>query len=568
MLRKLLSVRLKKRLMTGSAMTIIVGSFATILAIIMIFYVGNRYDYVLKHYAFPQGDVGYLMTSLADVRSATRGAIGYEEQYYIDEMVELHDEKLALVYKYIELVEETLATKEDEEAYEELIKALEEYVKIDAKVLELGATVNVELCKQAQIMAFEEMAPAYRKVYSAAEALMQVNIELGDKEHALISALEITVFIIVLIALVIAVTISVVVNNLIASTIEQPINKLLIRLKDFRNGDISSPFPQMKYNDEIAEMVNSVADTSHQLAQIIKDVKYIMSEMADGNFNIRTEFEEGYVGEYHDMLMAMRSMNRHLDATLKEVKGASDMVAVGASNLADASQALAEGATDQAAAVEEMQATIGEITNALDKTVDEVNDSYRKAKDCAGQAEHSRTEMETMMEAMNRISDTSLKIGNIIAEIEDIASQTNLLSLNAAIEAARAGDAGRGFAVVADQIRTLAEQSAKSAVNTRQLIEGSIREVEIGNQVAQKTSEVLSGVVESIHEIAGTSQMLSEITKQQAVAMQQADEGIIKISEIVQANSATAQEASATSEELFAQATGMDEMVAKFKLRD
>ena len=210
------------------------------------------------------------------------------------------------------------------------------------------------------------------------------------------------------------------------------------------------------------------------------------------------------------MLMAMRSMNRRLDTTLKEVKGASDMVAVGASNLADASQALAEGATDQAASVEEMQATVGEITSALDRTVDEVNDSYNKAKECANQAENSRVEMETMMQAMNRISDTSLKIGNIIAEIEDIASQTNLLSLNAAIEAARAGDAGRGFAVVADQIRTLAEQSAKSAVNTRQLIEGSIREVEVGNQVAKTTSEVLSGVVEAIHEIAGTSQRLSQ----------------------------------------------------------
>ncbi len=568
MLKKLLSLRLKKRLRTGSAITIAIGSVATIIALVMMLYMGNRYNYVLEHYAFPQGDVGYLMTALADVRSATRGAIGYEEQAYIDTMVEQHEARLKEVYTYLEVVEETLATDEDREAYNEVVDALEEYVKIDAKVLELGATVDVELCKQAQVIAVNEMAPAYEKVYTAAENLMQVNVELGDSEHAIITALETTVMIIVVVVLIVAVIVSFIVNNIISDTIERPINKLLARLKDFRNGDISSSFPEMKYNDEIAEMVNAVAETSNQLGKIITDVKYVMSEMADGNFNVRTEFEEGYVGEYHEMLMAMRSMNRRLDTTLKEVKGASDMVAVGASNLADASQALAEGATDQAASVEEMQATVGEITSALDRTVDEVNDSYHKAKECANQAENSRVEMETMMQAMNRISDTSLKIGNIIAEIEDIASQTNLLSLNAAIEAARAGDAGRGFAVVADQIRTLAEQSAKSAVNTRQLIEGSIREVEVGNEVAQKTSEVLSGVVESIHEIAGTSQRLSEITKQQATAMQQADQGIMKISEIVQANSATAEEASATSQELFAQATGMDEMVAKFKLRD
>ena len=568
MLQKLLNLRLKKRLRTGSAITIAIGSVATILALVMMVYMGNRYTYVLNHYAFPQGDLGYFMTALADVRSATRGAIGYEEQYYIDEMVALHDEKVDLMYTYLELVEDTLTTDEDKEAYDEIVKALDKYLELDKQVIELGATVDVELCQQAQELAFGEMAPAYREVYAAVDNMMKVNIELGEHEHSLITTLEVIVLIIIIAVLVAAVIVSFLVNNTISSTIERPINKLLVRLKDFRNGDISSPFPEMQYNDEVAEMVNAVTATANQLGKIITDVKYVMAEMADGNFNVRTEFEEGYVGEYHDMLMAIRSMNRRLDTTLKEVKGASDMVAVGASNLADASQALAAGATDQAASVEEMQATVGEITSALDRTVGEVNDSYHKAKECAEQAENSRVEMETMMEAMNRISDTSLKIGNIIAEIEDIASQTNLLSLNAAIEAARAGDAGRGFAVVADQIRTLAEQSAKSAVNTRQLIEGSIREVEVGNQVAQKTSEVLSGVVESIHEIAGTSQMLSEITKQQATAMQQAEQGIIKISEIVQANSATAEEASATSQELFAQATGMDEMVAKFKLRD
>ena len=289
--------------------------------------------------------------------------------------------------------------------------------------------------------------------------------------------------------------------------------------------------------------------------------------MADGNFELRTNCESAYVGEFGDLLQSIRQMNRRLDTTLKEVKGSADTVSIGANHVADAAQALAEGATDQAASVEEMTATINEITTALEKTVEEVNASYENAKNCEKEAENSRVEMATMMEAMNRISETSQKIGNIIAEIEDIASQTNLLSLNAAIEAARAGDAGRGFAVVAEQIRTLAEQSAKSAVNTRKLIEGSIHEVEVGNQAAQRTSEVLSGVVESIHMIAETSKMLNEITERQASAMEQAELGIGRISEIVQANSATAEESAATSQELAAQATSMEDLIANFRLR-
>jgi methyl-accepting chemotaxis protein len=207
------------------------------------------------------------------------------------------------------------------------------------------------------------------------------------------------------------------------------------------------------------------------------------------------------------------------------------------------------------------------ITQGLEETVRKVDAAYEEAKLCAENAQRSRDEMHSMMDAMNNISETSKMIENIIGEIEDIASQTNLLSLNAAIEAARAGDAGKGFAVVAEQIRTLAEQSSKSAVNTRKLIEESVREVEIGNETAIRTAEVLEGVVVGIGKIADTSQILSRDTAEQALALEQATDGVARISEIVQSNSATAEESSATSEELSAQSTTMRELVGRFELR-
>ena len=173
-----------------------------------------------------------------------------------------------------------------------------------------------------------------------------------------------------------------------------------------------------------------------------------------------------------------------------------------------------------------------------------------------------------MMDAMDKINETSKNISNIIIEIEDIASQTNLLSLNAAIEAARAGEAGRGFAVVADQIRNLADQSAKSAVSTKQLIEESINKVEVGNQAAVKTSETLMNVVKLMQTIAESSRDISEMVTKESESIEQADQGIIRISEVVQSNSATAQETSATSEELSAQAISMDEIVSKFVLKE
>ena len=166
--------------------------------------------------------------------------------------------------------------------------------------------------------------------------------------------------------------------------------------------------------------------------------------------------------------------------------------------------------------------------------------SDQQAKQYAGEADQSKNQMQSMIDTMSRINESSNKIGNIITDIENIASQTNLLSLNASIEAARAGEAGRGFAVVAEQIRQLAEQSTQSAVDTRELIEASLKEIEEGNQAVERVSTSLEEVIDGIKQIAETSKRLSDNSKDQAEAMKQAEEGVNQISEVVQSNSATA----------------------------
>lgn len=430
-----------------------------------------------------------------------------------------------------------MITKEGTACMDAIDKAWAEYKEVDVKVIEVGATTDTAKSLQAQQMMTDEAAPKYQALDDALQKLMDLNISLGNAERAQLR----TIMIVALTIIIIVIAVSTIYSNSLSVTISKSIEKLLNELKDrfitFAEGDIDSPLPTVESEDEIKELVSGV------------------SAMSEGNFAIDTECEEVYTGAFTDLLTGIRKMNEEIDTTVRGVDDASGQVLTGSTNLAEAAQSLAEGATDQAASVEEMQATINELTSGIKTTAEELGTAYDEAYKYAEIAEGSRGDMEVLVQAMSRINETSEKIGAIIIQIEDIASQTNLLSLNASIEAARAGEAGKagkGFAVVADQIRNLAEQSAKSAVDSKALIEAAIHEVGDGNMYAEKATTSLREVVDGIQAIADSAKKIKEISIEQADSMEQVEATAERIAEVVQNNSAAAQETSATSEELTA----------------
>ena len=559
-------MRIKKRLEFTFRVILMMTSSVAIIGILFILYMNSQYSHTLEYYAFPQGDIGLAMNEFAEIRSATRAVIGYEEQYAIDTAMEQHNTSVAELEQYMAQIKTTMVTKEGHEAYAAIESSIADYYEVENEVLALGATTDQELCKQAQEMALHELTDAYNAVDATFTALMDVNIEKGDSSHARLEIMEVILLICMIAILVGIVLVAKRLGDSISSGIEKPLNEMEHRLKAFAEGDLTSPFPVIDTKDEIADMIEEAHIMAEKLNRIIEDVGYQMDEMAEGNFAVRTKMEEKYSGDFIQLLTAIRKMKSEMSKTLTEVDEAAKQVSGGSTNLAEAAQALAEGATDQAASVEEIQATVNSLVENVNRTTKQVEASRVEASKYADEAEKSRVQMEAMMAAMDRINATSSQIQNIIGEIEDIAEQTNLLSLNAAIEAARAGEAGRGFAVVADQIGNLAAQSAKSAVDTRTLIEGSMQEVEEGNKVALMAAEALKEVVEGVKNIAETSKELSERSQEQAEAMEQVDVGITKISEVVQSNSATAQETSATSQQLAAQAFTMSDLVGRFKV--
>lgn len=366
--------------------------------------------------------------------------------------------------------------------------------------------------------------------------------------------------------IIIAMLASIVVALILATRISRPMKACANRMKLLVEGDLETPMPQFKSRDETGMLARSTASLVEGLRVVISDIGYLLNEMANQNLDVHTTHEEVYVGSFQSILVSMRNMKTELCGAMRQVNHSAGEVSDASSQLSSSAQMLSQGTTEQASSVEELAERISVISEQVRNTAKGAVEVRSQTHQTGKEVLLCNQKMQSLVEAMQRIQESSDEIEKILKTIDDIAFQTNILALNAAVEAARAGAAGKGFAVVAEEVRNLAGKSAVAAKNTSELIVNSTDAVHIGMGIAQNTADVLFGVVNSIQTVAEAIDEIAAVAEEQSDAVGRISEGISQISVVVQTNSATAEEGAAASEELSAEAASLKELVGQFTL--
>ncbi len=416
-------------------------------------------------------------------------------------------------------------------------------------------------------MILEECSPL---INATADISQSVTTALEESEASILARQELVVMwsIIIIVAVLLFSAIFVFIMEIrIIKGITKPVEEVRTALMGFSEGNLDIPVTYESEN-ELGDMCKALRTSQHVLTSVISDESHILEEMAGGNFNVRTQAEDMYVGALSSVLTSVRGINHSLSTTLQQIQSSSDQVSSGAEQVSNSAQALAQGATQQASAVEELSATVTEIAQGAEESVGLAKDSSSMSNDANTQITVCNEHMRGMVTAMDEIKTSAEEVREIIDTISNIAFQTNILALNAAVEAARAGSAGKGFAVVADEVRQLASKSDEASKATKARIENAISAVQKGSTYVSDVSEALEKTVELVSSAVSKMGDVADASRQQAESIEQIREGIDQISAVVQNNSATSEQSAAASEELSSQAQLMKQLMAKFTLRD
>ena len=411
----------------------------------------------------------------------------------------------------------------------------------------------------------DEYSNSIAKINTLKESFLETLNARTLREVESLNRTNLIIRILMAFALVMVGTFQVLSMKVIRKRILRPVIAVRDQMGELSQGNLSTEFPWEPDSSEIGMLIASIHETKRELKKYIQDIDSTLSQMAKGNMNLVVS--DSYRGEFlpiqralRQILDALNEALRHIHQTAQDVSNESERVSSGA-------QTLSEGAVRQASTVEELSAGIQDISGEVKHTSADANKARKFSMDAEVQLKVCCQKMDSLSTAISDISESSRQINGIIKTIEDIAFQTNILALNASVEAARAGAAGKGFAVVSDEVRSLATQSDQAAKATKELIENAVGATEKGSHIVDEVSRSLRKTMDLVMESNTAIGQIAEAVQSEAASIAQVTEGLGQISSVVQTNSASSEESAAVSAELFEQVHLLQDQVSRFRLK-
>ncbi|NFE94467.1 methyl-accepting chemotaxis protein [Clostridium botulinum] len=405
-------------------------------------------------------------------------------------------------------------------------------------------------------------------IQNARENLIEIGETTNNNALTFVQEAEKTrnlIFILAVIILILMIGSIIMISRIIQSSLLEGINHVKKVSQDLSEGNLNIDNSYVS-DDEMGEMSRDLNETIENLSSYVNDISRVIENIANENLNVETLIE--YKGNFKPIKDSLDNIIGSFNSIFKNIHQASDLVASSSEEIASTTQSLSDGAVEQSNAVEDLFSKFNEVLIKINKNTESTKKADEVFENTRRMVLDGNKKMEELMISMNRIDEMSNEIEAIISTIEDIASQTNLLALNAAIEAARAGEAGKGFAVVAEEVKLLAEQSSKEVKHTNQIIQNSMKFVKNSNVLAKETLDALEDIVKNVDNTAELVKEIANSSQYQSEALGDMSVKVDKISEVIQMNSATAEETAAATQELASQAELLEQEISKFRLKN
>lgn len=512
----------------------------------------------LENYAMSQYYMAKAYSDFSNIKVHVRNIllVYYDNPQKLNEQQQMITSYRTEARKYMDLFEERMEklSSEIKNTYQPIEDQMNNWYNSTDEVIRLASVGDVEGAIENML---EVGVPIANEVESSLTSLLALLDNASDAQDSSLNTQLTGLTILQIVVVIIAIIITLAYCALLIKSITVPMAKLSEAAKKMALGDVDVDCTKI-YNDDLGELM----DEFSQMVDATKTQAGLADAISKGDLTMEVNPRSD-----KDMLgRAIRKLVVENNRTLGNVKEASSQITVGAEQVANASQALAQGSTEQASALQQVTASMDEVTQRTKDNATEAGQASNLVHNIKDMAAEGNEQMKSMIQAMDSINESSETISKIIKTIDDISFQTNILALNAAVEAARAGVHGKGFAVVAEEVRNLAAKSASAAGETAEMIEDSIRKVATGTKIAEETAKSLDAIVKSIDEIVVLISNITASSNEQATAISQIDQAISQVSTVVQTNAATSEQCAAASEELSNQAVTLKELISQYKL--